>query len=335
MRKPISSSCSTESPTLPSVEPAFQQRVRARRSPSAVDGGSGRALQPRVNATHGSHRRDARQRNVAGEDKPERAHRTSHRRCRCPPCDDTATRMPLTEDDRSGAAVPAPAQPTSGDVADPLLEVEGLRKTWPGSAEPTLDDLDLELNGGDVALVTGRNGAGKTTLLRIIGGLVAPESGSVHLAGIRLGDERRSYQRQIGLLTPGDRGLYARDGAAQPRPVGAAGASRCQRASGRDELLLHALRSRRDRRAAGRPPLDGSAAARPPCLDLPSCADARPPGRAGRPPSIRPRSSCSAARSTMSCGAAACASRSLPRARRWGSIAAAASLLRNGRLEPL
>jgi ABC-2 type transport system ATP-binding protein len=118
--------------------------------------------------------------------------------------------MPLTEDDRSGAALPARAQPTSGDVADPVLEVEGLRKTWPDRTEPTLDDLDLELNGGDVALVTGRNGAGKTTLLRIIGGLVAPESGSVHLAGIRLGDERRSYQRQIGLLTPGDRGLYAR-----------------------------------------------------------------------------------------------------------------------------
>jgi ABC-2 type transport system ATP-binding protein len=118
--------------------------------------------------------------------------------------------MPLTEDDRSGAALPARAQPTSGDVADPLLVVERLRKTWPGRTEPTLDDLDLELNGGDVALITGRNGAGKTTLLRIIGGLVAPESGSVHLAGIRLGDERRSYQRQIGLLTPGDRGLYAR-----------------------------------------------------------------------------------------------------------------------------
>jgi ABC-2 type transport system ATP-binding protein len=118
--------------------------------------------------------------------------------------------MPLTEDDRSGAALPARAQPPSGDVADPLLEVEGLRKTWPGRSEPTLDDLGLELNGGDVALVTGRNGAGKTTLLQIIGGLVAPESGSVHLAGIRLGDERRSYQRQIGLLTPGDRGLYAR-----------------------------------------------------------------------------------------------------------------------------
>jgi ABC-type multidrug transport system ATPase subunit len=58
--------------------------------------------------------------------------------------------------------------------------------------------------------VLGRNGAGKTTLLRILGGLVAPDRGSVRLNGIALGERRRAYQREIGLLTPGDRGLYAR-----------------------------------------------------------------------------------------------------------------------------
>jgi sodium transport system ATP-binding protein len=63
---------------------------------------------------------------------------------------------------------------------------------------------------GEVVSVTGRNGAGKTTLLRILGGLVAPDRGDVVLDGIQLGTRRRAYQRQIGLLTPGDRGLYAR-----------------------------------------------------------------------------------------------------------------------------
>jgi len=118
--------------------------------------------------------------------------------------------MPLTDDDLSGVTLPARAPSASGSVADPLLEVDGLYKSWPGRAAPTLDGLDLDLNAGDVVSVTGRNGVGKTTLLRIIGGLVAPDRGSVYLAGIRLGDHRRSYQRQIGLLTPGDRGLYAR-----------------------------------------------------------------------------------------------------------------------------
>jgi ABC-type multidrug transport system ATPase subunit len=118
--------------------------------------------------------------------------------------------MPLTDDDRSGVALPARAQPASGGAAEPLLAVEGLCKWWPGRAAPTLDHLDLELNAGDVVSVLGRNGAGKTTLLRIIAGLVAPDRGSVHLDGMRLGTQRGSYQREIGLLTPGDRGLYAR-----------------------------------------------------------------------------------------------------------------------------
>jgi ABC-type multidrug transport system ATPase subunit len=118
--------------------------------------------------------------------------------------------MPLTDDDRTGVALPARDRAPSGQAADPLLAVCGLCKHWPGRPQPTLDGLDLDLRGGDVVSITGRNGAGKTTLLRIIGGLVAADRGSVHLDGIALGEQRRSYQRRIGLLTPGDRGLYAR-----------------------------------------------------------------------------------------------------------------------------
>jgi ABC-type multidrug transport system ATPase subunit len=118
--------------------------------------------------------------------------------------------MPLTDDDRLGVALPARPQPASDRSAGPLLAVDGLCKWWPGRPEPTLDELELQLNAGDVVSIVGRNGAGKTTLLRIIAGLVAPDRGSVQLAGITLGTQRRSYQREIGMLTPGDRGLYAR-----------------------------------------------------------------------------------------------------------------------------
>jgi ABC-2 type transport system ATP-binding protein len=118
--------------------------------------------------------------------------------------------MPLTDDDRSGVAFRARAQPASDRSAEPLLAIDAVSKWWPGRPEPTLDGLDLELEAGDVVSISGRNGAGKTTLLRIIGGLVAPDRGSVHLAGVPLGTQRRAYQREIGFLTPGDRGLYAR-----------------------------------------------------------------------------------------------------------------------------
>jgi ABC-2 type transport system ATP-binding protein len=129
--------------------------------------------------------------------------------------------MPLTDDDRSGVALPARAHPVSGRNAEPLLAVAGLCKWWRGRPGPTLDELDLELHAGDVVSVLGRNGAGKTTLLRILGGLVAPDRGTVRLGGIALGERRRSYQRQIGLLTPGDRGLYARVTVARNMDLGA------------------------------------------------------------------------------------------------------------------
>ena len=118
--------------------------------------------------------------------------------------------MSLTDDDRSGVALPARARVGPGEASEPALAVDGICKWWAGRSEPTLDGLDLELASGEVVSITGRNGAGKTTLLRIVGGLVAPDRGTVRLDGIALGRRRRDYQRRIGLLTPGDRRLYAR-----------------------------------------------------------------------------------------------------------------------------
>jgi len=119
-------------------------------------------------------------------------------------------RMPLIDDGRFDAPLPVGVEPDGEPAAPALLAVEGVTKHWPGRDEPTLDGLELRMAAGEVVSVTGRNGAGKTTLLRIIGGLLAPDRGTVELGGLRLGRARRAYQRQLGLLTPGDRGLYAR-----------------------------------------------------------------------------------------------------------------------------
>ena len=69
---------------------------------------------------------------------------------------------------------------------------------------------DLEISAGTVTGIAGDNGTGKTTLLRIACGMVIPERGSVRFRGIDIERERASYQRAIGLLSAGDRGLYAR-----------------------------------------------------------------------------------------------------------------------------
>jgi len=42
-------------------------------------------------------------------------------------------------------------------------------------------DINIELEAGQILLITGPNGSGKSTLLEIILGMRAPDSGSVHL----------------------------------------------------------------------------------------------------------------------------------------------------------
>jgi heme exporter protein A len=48
-------------------------------------------------------------------------------------------------------------------------------------------ELDLAANAGEVLLIGGPNGSGKTSLLRLLGGLGAPESGTVTWCGSGIG----------------------------------------------------------------------------------------------------------------------------------------------------
>ncbi|WP_153020092.1 sugar ABC transporter ATP-binding protein [Paramesorhizobium deserti] len=62
-----------------------------------------------------------------------------------------------------------------------LLEVEGVRKTFPGVI--ALDDVSFRLRRGSVHALMGENGAGKSTLMKIIAGIYTPDSGSFKLRG--------------------------------------------------------------------------------------------------------------------------------------------------------
>jgi len=68
---------------------------------------------------------------------------------------------------------------------EPLLRVEGLRKTFPKVAGEllVLDGIDLEVRAGEIVGLLGRSGSGKSTLLRTIAGLLEPSAGSVTFEG--------------------------------------------------------------------------------------------------------------------------------------------------------
>ena len=77
----------------------------------------------------------------------------------------------------------------------PLVTAKGLVKSYGEgrAARRVLDGANLEVEGGELVAVVGPSGCGKSTLLHLLGGLDAPDAGSVELAGYRL--EREGERR--------------------------------------------------------------------------------------------------------------------------------------------
>jgi ribose transport system ATP-binding protein len=66
-------------------------------------------------------------------------------------------------------------------MADPFLELLGIGKIYPGVV--ALDGVDLAIAPGEVIGLVGENGAGKSTLMKVLGGVVAPSSGTIRIDG--------------------------------------------------------------------------------------------------------------------------------------------------------
>ena len=63
------------------------------------------------------------------------------------------------------------------------LQLQDLRRTFPGTAAPVLDGLDLDVPAGGCVALLGPSGTGKTTALRLVAGLDVPDAGQVRLDG--------------------------------------------------------------------------------------------------------------------------------------------------------
>ncbi len=84
-----------------------------------------------------------------------------------------------------------------------MIELQHISKSYAsGKASPVkaLDDLSLTVPRGCLYGLLGPNGAGKTTALRILCTLLAPDAGSVRVAGIDALLQPRQVRRQLGYV---------------------------------------------------------------------------------------------------------------------------------------
>ncbi|MGX7895374.1 ABC transporter ATP-binding protein [Tsuneonella sp. HG222] len=84
-------------------------------------------------------------------------------------------------------------------MSEPILQIEGLTKTYPNGLT-ALAGVDLEIRKGEIFALLGPNGAGKTTLIGAICGLVNPTSGTIRAFGKDISEHWREARRRIGLV---------------------------------------------------------------------------------------------------------------------------------------
>jgi rhamnose transport system ATP-binding protein len=81
--------------------------------------------------------------------------------------------------------------------AAPVLAMRGISKRF--GATRALDDVSLELRGGEVHALVGENGAGKSTLIKVMTGIYPPDEGVVLVDGEPLSLRSAAEAQRLGI----------------------------------------------------------------------------------------------------------------------------------------
>ena len=129
-----------------------------------------------------------------------------------------------------------------------MIRFENVSMRYPGGRE-ALSGLNLHIERGELAYLTGHSGAGKSTLLRLIALILRPTRGQVFVNGQNTGKISRrripAYRRNIGMVFQDHKLLYDRtvfDNVALPLVIAGLGhreAARKVRAALDQVSLLH------------------------------------------------------------------------------------------------
>lgn len=79
-----------------------------------------------------------------------------------------------------------------------MIKVLNVTKKYP--ARLAVDDISFEVGRGEIVGFLGPNGAGKTTTMRMLTGYIAPNAGSIEVAGFNIQEQPHEVRRRIGYL---------------------------------------------------------------------------------------------------------------------------------------
>ena len=93
--------------------------------------------------------------------------------------------MAFCEDAQARIPPPGTVDPPPGFTR---ITASGVTFSYPGSDEPSLREVSVEIGRGEVVALVGENGSGKTTLAKILAGLYRPQSGTVRWDDVSIAD---------------------------------------------------------------------------------------------------------------------------------------------------
>ncbi|MGZ4145156.1 MAG: ABC transporter ATP-binding protein [Actinomycetota bacterium] len=82
-----------------------------------------------------------------------------------------------------GARAERPGGGTDGGTVTVMISLRGVSKQFPNASGAAVENLSLDVNEGEIAVLVGPSGCGKTTTMRMINRLIEPSSGSILVDG--------------------------------------------------------------------------------------------------------------------------------------------------------
>ena len=79
-----------------------------------------------------------------------------------------------------------------------MIELNNLTKRY--GDVTAVNDLNLQIAQGEIFGFIGPNGAGKTTTIRMIGGILVPTTGDIHICNIAMADNPEAAKLKIGFI---------------------------------------------------------------------------------------------------------------------------------------